>query len=83
MQVAFDAGLAGGELGEFELPQVAALDAEHGVVDQEQRVFGYQNLLICDGSTVPANPGVNPSLTITAMTERAMAKISAKSASPQ
>lgn len=50
-------------------------DAEHGVVDQEQRVFGYENLLICDGSVVPANPGVNPSLTIVAMTERAMEKI--------
>jgi cholesterol oxidase len=32
-------------------------------------------MLICDGSAVPANPGVNPSLTITAMTERAMGKI--------
>lgn len=50
-------------------------DAGHGVVDREQRVFGYQNLLICDGSVVPANPGVNPSLTITAMTELAMSKI--------
>ena len=50
-------------------------DAEHGVVDHEQRVFGYHKLLICDGSVVPANPGVNPSLTITAMTERAMSKI--------
>jgi cholesterol oxidase len=55
-------------------------DAEHGVVDQEQRVFGYHNLLICDGSTVPANPGVNPSLTIAAMTERAMGKVAAKGA---
>lgn len=50
-------------------------DAEHGVVDYEQRVFGYENLLICDGSVVPANPGVNPSLTITAMTELAMTRI--------
>ncbi len=55
-------------------------DAEHGVVDHEQRVFGYHNLLICDGSTVPANPGVNPSLTIVAMTERAMGKVAAKDA---
>jgi len=53
-------------------------DAEHGVVDHEQRVFGYHNLLICDGSVVPANPGVNPSLTITAMTERAMSRIPAR-----
>jgi len=50
-------------------------DAEHGVVDHQQRVFGYDKLLICDGSVVPANPGVNPSLTIVAMTERAMSKV--------
>ena len=53
-------------------------DAEHGVVDQDQRLFGYKNLLVCDGSVMPANPGVNPSLTITAMTERAMLKIPEK-----
>jgi len=46
---------------------VIAADPEHGVVDLHQHVFGYQNLLVCDGSVVPANPGVNPSLTITAM----------------
>ena len=55
-------------------------DAEHGVVDLEQRVFDYTNLLICDGSVVPANPGVNPSLTIVAMTERAMSRIPEKDA---
>ena len=53
-------------------------DAEHGVVDEDQRLFGYKNLLVCDGSAMPANPGVNPSLTITAMTERAMSKIPEK-----
>jgi len=53
-------------------------DAEHGVVDSEQHVFNYHKLLICDGSVVPANPGVNPSLTIVAMTERAMSKIPAR-----
>jgi cholesterol oxidase len=62
---------------------VIGSDAEHGVVDDRQRVFGYHNLMICDGSAVPANPGVNPSLTITAMTERAMAEIPAKSAPQQ
>lgn len=46
-----------------------------GVIDRDNRVFGYENLMVCDGSAVPANPGVNPSLTITAMTERAMSKI--------
>ncbi len=50
-------------------------DPETGVVDTDNHVFGYENLLVCDGSAVPANPGVNPSLTITAMTERAMSKI--------
>jgi cholesterol oxidase len=48
---------------------------ETGVIDADNRVFGYENLMVCDGSAVPANPGVNPSLTITAMTERAMSKV--------
>ena len=51
---------------------------QNGVVDADQRIFGYENLLVCDGAAVPANVGVNPSLTITAMTERAMAQIPAK-----
>ena len=50
---------------------VGASPAE-GVVDARHRVFGYENLLITDGASMPANPGVNPSLTITAMAERAM-----------
>ena len=50
-------------------------DAGSGVFDRRQRVFGYENLLVCDGSAVPANPGVNPSLTITAMTRYAMSHI--------
>jgi len=52
----------------------------HGVVDRNSRVFGYRNMLICDGATVPANPGVNPSLTITAMSELAMSKVPAAAA---
>jgi cholesterol oxidase len=44
-------------------------------VDANNRVFGYENLMICDGSTMPANPGVNPSLTITAIAEHAMAAV--------
>jgi len=51
---------------------------ETGVVDARQRVFGYTGLLICDGSVMPANPGVNPSLTITALAERAIAHVPAK-----
>jgi cholesterol oxidase len=50
-------------------------DAQMGVIDRHQLVFGYENLLVCDGSAVPANVGVNPSLTITALTERAMTSI--------
>ncbi|WP_249010911.1 GMC oxidoreductase [Conexibacter sp. DBS9H8] len=49
-----------------------------GVIDDHQRVFGYENLLVCDGAAVPANVGANPSLTITALTERALAFIPAK-----
>lgn len=45
---------------------------DEGVVDARHRVFGYENLLVCDGSVIPANVGVNPSLTITALAERAM-----------
>ena len=51
---------------------------ETGVVDGANRVFGYENLLVCDGSAIPANPGVNPSLTITAMAEHAMSLIPPK-----
>ncbi len=46
---------------------------ETGVVDPYQRVYGYEGLHVVDGSTVSANLGVNPSLTITAQAERAMA----------
>ncbi|MEV3959281.1 GMC family oxidoreductase [Nocardia sp. NPDC050193] len=46
---------------------------ETGVVDPYQRVYGHPGLHIADGSAVTANLGVNPSLTITAQAERAMA----------
>ena len=46
-----------------------------GVVDVRNRVFGYRNMYVCDGSVLAANLGVNPSLTITALTERAMSYI--------
>jgi cholesterol oxidase len=59
---------------------VIGRDADHGVVDADQRVFGYENLLVCDGAAVPANVGVNPSLTITALAERAMSRIPAAGA---
>ncbi len=54
---------------------VIGADPTRGVVDARQRVFGYENLLVCDGAAVPANVGVNPSLTITAMAEHAMSQI--------
>ena len=40
-----------------------------------QRVYGYENLLVCDGAAIPANVGVNPSLTITALAEHAMSHV--------
>jgi cholesterol oxidase len=49
-----------------------------GVVDRYNRVFGYKDLYVCDGSMLPANLGVNPSLSITALTEHAMHQIPAK-----
>ena len=57
---------------------VIGASPETGVVDERHRVFGYENLLVCDGSVVPANIGVNPSLTITALAEHAMSHIPAK-----
>lgn len=57
---------------------VVGADAEHGVVDTANRAFGYENLMICDGAAIPANPGVNPSLTITAKAEHAMSLIPPK-----
>ena len=50
---------------------------ETGVIDRRHRAFGYENLLVCDGSAIPANVGVNPSLTITAMAEHAMSHVAA------
>jgi cholesterol oxidase len=47
-------------------------DADEGVIDAKHEVFGYPGLYVVDGSAVSANPGVNPSLTITALAERAM-----------
>ncbi|MGA2989848.1 MAG: GMC family oxidoreductase [Candidatus Korobacteraceae bacterium] len=67
----------------FDLPATAhclggcviAGSAEDGVVDARHRVFGYQNMYVCDGSVVASNLGVNPSLTIAALAERAMSFI--------
>ena len=53
-------------------------DASEGVVDENFQVHNYEGLYIVDGSIMPANPGVNPSLTITALAEYAISKIKSK-----
>jgi cholesterol oxidase len=74
-------GFPGGTVGDiFDIPMTAHIlggatigeSAETGVVDPYHRVYGYAGLHVVDGAAVPANLGVNPSLTITAMAERAM-----------
>ena len=54
---------------------VLASGPHAGVLDEDLRVFGYQNLIVCDAAALPANPGVNPALTIAAMAECAMANV--------
>ncbi|WP_411824012.1 GMC oxidoreductase [Leptospira sp. 'Mane'] len=51
---------------------------EKGVIDYENKVYGYENLYVCDASMLTVNLGVNPSLTITALSERAMSMIPPK-----
>jgi cholesterol oxidase len=70
----------------FDMPMTAhciggcvmGADREHGVIDAQHRAFGYHGLYVVDGSAVGANLGVNPSLTIAALAERAMSFIPAK-----
>jgi cholesterol oxidase len=67
----------------FDVPTTAHIlggcpigrDRTQGVVDSRNRLFGYSNAYVCDGSVLSANLGVNPGLTICALTERAMAFI--------
>jgi cholesterol oxidase len=75
-------GLAGTNLGElFGMPLTAhflggcpiGADPRQGVIDPYHRLFGHPGVSVVDGSAVSANLGVNPSLTITAQAERAMA----------
>ncbi len=78
-------GVALGSIGEnlLGLPTTAHIlggapigrDANEGVVDENFEVHNYPGLYIIDGSIMPANPGVNPSLTITALAEYAMSKV--------
>jgi cholesterol oxidase len=53
-----------------------------GVIGPDHQVWNYPGLYVVDGSSVSANPGVNPSLTICALAERAMERISAKAGEP-
>lgn len=53
-------------------------DASKGVIDENNRVYGYEDMYVIDGSMISANPGVNPSLSITAIAEHAMSKIGDK-----
>ncbi len=70
----------------FNIPTTAHLlggcaigrDESEGVVDLDCQVFNYPGLYVIDGSIVPANPGINPSLTITALAEYAMERMPPK-----
>ena len=57
---------------------VIGADRSTGVVGADGQVHGYRRLIITDGAALPANPGVNPSLTITALAEHTIAQIPAK-----
>jgi cholesterol oxidase len=74
-------GIAGGHIGDLiDAPFTAHFvggcvigdSPDHGVIDPYHRVYNYPTLHIVDGSTITANLGVNPSLTITAQAERAL-----------
>jgi cholesterol oxidase len=51
---------------------------DEGVLDLDFQVFNYPGLYVVDGSVMPANPGINPSLTITALAEYAMSQVETK-----
>jgi cholesterol oxidase len=53
-------------------------DDKEGVINMDFQVFNYPGLYVVDGSVMPANPGVNPSLTITALAEYAMSIVKIK-----
>ena len=71
----------------FNLPTTAHIlggapmgqNADESVVNENFAVHNYDGMYIIDGSIMPANPGVNPSLTITALAEYAMSKVEKKS----
>jgi cholesterol oxidase len=57
---------------------VMAGSPKHGVINIDHQVFGYPGLYVVDGAAIPANVGVNPSLTITALAERFAARFPRK-----
>lgn len=69
----------------FKVPMTAHMlggcvfgrDESEGVIDLNCQVFNYPGLYVVDGSIIPANPGINPSLTITALAEYAMSRFPA------
>ncbi|MBO9489446.1 GMC family oxidoreductase [Endozoicomonas sp. G2_1] len=60
---------------------VMGASENEGVINDKCQVYGYQNMYVCDGSIVSANPGVNPSLSITAISEWAMSHVPDKQSS--
>ena len=81
-------GVALGSIGEnlLNLPTTAHIlggapignNADEGLIDENFEIHNYPGLYVIDGSVMPANPGVNPSLTITALAEYAMSKVEKK-----
>ena len=53
-------------------------DPSEGVIDQHGRLFGYENFYVADGSIIPVNLRVNPSLTIAALSEWIMSHVPEK-----
>ncbi|MGE0351758.1 MAG: FAD-dependent oxidoreductase [Gemmatimonadales bacterium] len=78
-------GIAAGSINEglFNVPMTAHIlggcpfgrNSDEGVIGLDTQIHGYPGLYVIDGSIVPMNPGVNPSLTITALAEYAMEKV--------
>jgi cholesterol oxidase len=81
-------GIPAGSINEglFNIPMTAHIlggcsfgpTAQDGVVNLDCEINNYPGLFVVDGSIVPANPGVNPSLTITALAEYAMSRVPPK-----
>ena len=81
-------GVALGSIGEnlLNLPTTAHIlggapigkTSDEGLINENFEIHNYDGLYLIDGSVMPANPGVNPSLTITALAEYAMSKVENK-----